>query len=227
MAKLTKEDFTVDEDGDYHAGSHWIMIYLTRCGINARVASSDWYDEDAGRRTTVDSASGFGTLDEAMQWGVDCVNAIPLRLACAALEIAFEAMAELMPYIAPFVAAARAEAALAEREACAAEREGFAKRAIEAADLLDAAGARIGELTAERDFAQVMIDELQSDLVLVAGERNAAKAEAATAALAARADVFEECAQIVDKLAARSFGEQRAEAERLAANIRARKDGAT
>lgn len=118
MKKFTAEDFTEFEDGDYSAPSHphWICIRGTRPGdYYARVSSSDWRDEHTGRGSTVDSESGFASIDEALQWGVDCVNDIPLRLACWALETAFAEMGEWLPLVTPFVDAARAE----EREACA------------------------------------------------------------------------------------------------------------
>lgn len=134
MTKFTKEDFTEFEDGDYTAANHphWICIRGTRPGdYYARVSSSDWRDEYAGRGSTVDSESGFASIDEALQWGVDCVNEMPLRIACSSLEIAFAELGEWMPFIVAFADAARAEGAAAEREACAliAEKDANAYRA--------------------------------------------------------------------------------------------------
>lgn len=116
--KLTKDDFTRGEDGDYNAGAHWITIHSWswRTSVSAHVYSSDWCDEDAGRGTSVDSESGFATVDDALAWAIDRVNEIPLRLACIALEIAFAHMAEWLPFAVPAIDAARAEGAAEERE---------------------------------------------------------------------------------------------------------------
>lgn len=115
-------------------------------------------------------------------------------------------------------------------DALAAERASFSKRANQAADLLDAAGARIGELTAERDLAQVMIDELQSDLARVARERNEAR-EALAAEREAIARIAEARAQAARALRATFCEDDRGyriadaavdECEEIAAAIRER-----
>lgn len=115
------------------------------------------------------------------------------------------------------------EAIAAERERAAAELAAMRARLQEAADQLDAAAKRIGELVAERDMAQVMIEMLNDDLALVARERNDARAEAVTeraelsaltsrmeaaiaeACAAVRARTIEECAAIAQSASRRAF----------------------
>ena len=160
MAKLTKDDFTKDEDGDFNAGVHWVMVYRCRGGFSARVSSSEWYS--AMGVATVGSGSGFASEDDALQWGIDCINDIPLRLACAALETAFEAMAEWLPLVLPALATARAEAALAEREACAEILGRASNYKHDALEWLPLGDPRARELVEARDALTDALDAIRA-----------------------------------------------------------------
>lgn len=173
--------------------------------------NNEWHESsDKGGAPLFERSAGKFWLvaqqddDEGRDWGafVDVQERPTTRVSISesrghstreAAQAAAEAM--LASLVAPLLATARAEAALAEREACA-------ERIKQAADQLDAAAARIGELVAERDMAQAMIDELNGDLALVARERNEARAVLATARAEAALAEREACAQWFDDRAA-------------------------
>lgn len=165
MAKLRVEDFKRDEDGWYRCGLHSISLYRLGGEYAATVhALEDGYGPHGAKIRSWQEVGGrpggFRSRDEALQWGVDMLNGFPLQRACAALEVAFAAMSEWMPLVLPALANARAEAALAEREACAARLE-------ESASTLARLAAEHLELSAMRVLYRHQSDVLLAESALL------------------------------------------------------------